>query len=893
MNDMRSKIGLIFCLLLSVAAQAQIGIGLGSDPEPSVSYSNPKEYELAEIGISGTEFLDNNALISLSGLKIGDRIEIPGDEITNALKKLYAQGIIEDVRIFLTKVEDGKAYLNLQVKERPRMRTVQFQGINKTQQGELSDLIDPIRGKVVTPALIKNTELGIRNHFVEKGYLNTEVKIEQKQDTVLRNSVSLLVEVDRKSKVRINKIYVKGNENIQDSKLKKKMKSTNEHIRFNLLEDWAKRLFNLSPKTLKQMADSSHEVSNQRVKQYINDHVKLNFFNSSKFVQSEYEADKDNLVSHYNTKGYRDANIKSDSVYKYDESNVDVMVEVDEGKKYYFREIDWVGNYVYDDATLTAVLGIQKGDAYDMEKVNERLNFNPNGPDVSSLYMDDGYLFFSVNPVEVRIEGDSIDVEMRVFEGAQATISKVIIKGNDRTSDHVIRREIRTLPGQKFNRSLLIRTQRELSQMGYFDPEQIGLNPVPNPAEGTVDIEYTLVEKPSDQIELSGGWGGNFGFVGTVGLIFNNFSLRNIPHMENWRPLPVGDGQRLALRIQANGKQFQNYSLTFSEPWLGGKKPNSLTVSLSRAIQRNVNIFTSETFGELKLTSATVGLGRRIKWPDDFFTLTNSLRFQKYELTDFSISRLGFATGDANSIVFNTTLARNSIDNPMFPREGSSLSLSLDLTPPYSNWRDIDYENALPEVKFKWVEYHKVMFDASFFTRVMGDLIVNARAHLGFLGAYNPNVTGIAPFERFFLGGDGLGNQNFGIIGTDQIGLRGYENQALTPPRYDIDGRLLGDGEVDGGVAFTKYVVELRYPVSLNPSATIYVLGFMEAGNNFYTYNDYDPFSLFRSAGLGARIFMPAFGLIGVDWAYGFDTVPGQLERSGAQFHFSIGQPIR
>jgi outer membrane protein insertion porin family len=890
---MRSKIGLIFCLLLSVAAQAQIGIGLGSDPEPSVSYSNPKEYELAEIGISGTEFLDNNALISLSGLKIGDRIEIPGDEITNALKKLYAQGIIEDVRIFLTKVEDGKAYLNLQVKERPRMRTVQFQGINKTQQGELSDLIDPIRGKVVTPALIKNTELGIRNHFVEKGYLNTEVKIEQKQDTVLRNSVSLLVEVDRKSKVRINKIYVKGNENIQESKLKKKMKSTNEHIRFNLLEDWAKRLFNLSPKTLKQMADSSHEVSNQRVKQYINDHVKLNFFNSSKFVQSEYETDKDNLVSHYNTKGYRDANIKSDSVYKYDENNVDVMVEVDEGKKYYFREIDWVGNYVYDDATLTAVLGIQKGDAYDMEKVNERLNFNPNGPDVSSLYMDDGYLFFSVNPVEVRIEGDSIDVEMRVFEGAQATISKVIIKGNDRTSDHVIRREIRTLPGQKFNRSLLIRTQRELSQMGYFDPEQIGLNPVPNPAEGTVDIEYTLVEKPSDQIELSGGWGGNFGFVGTVGLIFNNFSLRNIPHMENWRPLPVGDGQRLALRIQANGKQFQNYSLTFSEPWLGGKKPNSLTVSLSRAIQRNVNIFTSETFGELKLTSATVGLGRRVKWPDDFFTLTNSLRFQKYELTDFSISRLGFATGDANSIVFNTTLARNSIDNPMFPREGSSLSLSLDLTPPYSNWRDIDYENALPEVKFKWVEYHKVMFDASFFTRVMGDLIVNARAHLGFLGAYNPDVTGIAPFERFFLGGDGLGNQNFGIIGTDQIGLRGYENQALTPPRYDIDGRLLGDGEVDGGVAFTKYVVELRYPVSLNPSATIYVLGFMEAGNNFYTYNDYDPFSLFRSAGLGARIFMPAFGLIGVDWAYGFDTVPGQLERSGAQFHFSIGQPIR
>ncbi|GJM29337.1 MAG: outer membrane protein assembly factor BamA [Cyclobacteriaceae bacterium] len=880
-------------MMLGVLANAQIGVKLGDEPQISVSYSNPQEYELAEIEVSGTEFLDNNALISLSGLKIGDRISIPGDDITNGLKKLYAQGIIEDVKIFLTRVEDGKAYLNLEVKERPRLRTVQFSGINKTQQGELDDLIDPIRGKVVTDALVKNTERGVRRHFVEKGFLNTEVTVEQQQDTILRNSVSLLIDVDRKSKVHINKIYINGNENIADSKLKSKMKSTNEHIRFNLLEDWARRLFALSPSTLKQMADSSHEVSNQQVKQYINDHVKLNFFNSSKFVRSEYEVDKESLISHYNTRGYRDANVQSDSVYRYDDENVDVVVNVEEGKRYYFRNVNWVGNYVYDDQTLSAVLGIQKGDPYDMEKVNERLNFNPNGADVSSLYMDDGYLFFNVNPVEVRIDGDSIDVEMRVYEGAQATISKVIIKGNDRTSDHVIRREIRTLPGQKFNRSLLIRTQRELSQMGYFDPEQIGLNPIPNPAAGTVDIEYTLVEKPSDQIELSGGWGGNFGFVGTVGLIFNNFSLRNIPHLENWRPLPVGDGQRLALRIQANGKQFQNYSLTFSEPWLGGKKPNSLTVSLSQAIQRNVNIFTAETFGKLKLTSATVGLGRRVRWPDDFFTLSNSLRFQKYELTDFSISRLGFATGDANSIVFNTTIARNSIDNPMFPREGSSLSLSVDLTPPYSNWRDIDYETAPNEVKYKWVEYNKVMFDASFFTRLAGDLVINARAHLGFLGAYNPNTTGIAPFERFFLGGDGLGNQSFGIIGTDQIGLRGYENQALTPPRYDIDGRLLGDNEVDGGVAFTKYVVELRYPVSLNPSATIYALTFAEAGNNFYTFDDYDPFSLFRSVGVGARIFMPAFGLIGIDWAYGFDTVPGQNDRSGAQFHFSIGQPIR
>ncbi len=873
--------------------QAQVGVGVGGSKKTSeINYASPQEYEIGEITITGAEFLDKNALISLTGLKLGDRIKIPGDDITQAVKKLYGQGIIEDVKIYLTKVEAGKAFLNVEVRERPRLRDVKFKGINKTQQGEVSEITDAIRGKVVTDAMVKNTELGIKNHFVAKGFLNTAVNVSQSSDTILRNSVNFMVDVNRNSKVHINKIYLDGNENFADGKLKKKMKSTNEHIRISIFKDFASRLFKANPRTIKQLVDSSEEVSGKQVKEYINDHIKLNFFNSSKFVRSEYETDKESLVDFYNTKGYRDAKVVKDTVYRFDDNNVDVQLEVAEGKKYYFRNIEWVGNYVYEDKTLTTVLGVQKGDAYDLEKINQRLNFNPNGPDISSLYMDDGYLFFSVNPVEVRIEGDSIDVEMRVFEGTQATVSKIIIKGNDRTSDHVIRREIRTLPGQKFNRSLLIRTQRELSQMGYFDPEQIGLNPIPNPAEGTVDIEYTLVEKPSDQIELSGGWGGNFGFVGTVGLVFNNFSIRNIPHIENWRPLPVGDGQRLALRIQANGKQFQNYSLTFSEPWLGGKKPNSLSISLSQAVQRNVNFFTNETFGKLKLSSATIGLGRRVRWPDDFFTVSNSITFQNYQLEDFPISRLGFSTGDANSVVFNTTVARNSIDNPMFPREGSSLSLSVALTPPYSIWRDIDYDNADNAEKFKWVEYHKIMFDASFFTRVVGELVINARAHLGFLGSYT-DKTGIAPFERFFLGGDGLGNQSFGIIGTDQIGLRGYENQALTPPRFDIDGRGLNSDEVDGGVAFTKYVMELRYPVSLNPSATIYVLGFAEAGNNFYTYDEYDPFKLFKSVGVGARIFMPAFGLIGIDWAYGFDVVPGQLERSGPQFHFSIGQPIR
>ena len=660
---------------------------------------------------------------------------------------------------------------------------------------------------------------------------------------------------------------------------------------FRFFKDIFNRIYHINSETVKTMIDSSTAVTGNDLKAYLNDNIKLNFFSGSKFVREDYEADKKAVIEYYNSRGYRDAVITADTVYRYDDRSIDIRMKLDEGQKYYFRDIDWVGNFVYTDEVLSRVLAIEKGDAYDMQKINERLNFNPTGPDISSLYMDDGYLFFSVQPVEVRIDGDSIDIEMRVYEGTQATISKVIIRGNDRTSDHVIRREIRTLPGQKFNRSLLIRTQRELSQMGYFDPEQIGLNPIPNPAEGTVDIEYTLVEKPSDQVELSGGWGGNFGFVGTVGLVFNNFSVRNIPNIKKWRPLPVGDGQRLALRIQANGKQFQNYSLTFSEPWLGGKKPNSFSVSLSHAVQRRiVNIFTNETAGKLSVSGITLGLGRRVTWPDDYFTLSTSLGYQHYELNDFPISRLGFENGDANSITLNATLARNSIDNPTFPREGSSLSLSATLTPPYSTWRDLDYETASNAEKFQWVEYHKVMFDASYFTNLAGNLVLNARGHLGFIGSYTERA-GIGPFERFFLGGDGLGNQNFGIIGTDQIGLRGYENQAITPPTYE--GVLSETDQIQGGIAFTKFVMELRYPVSLNPSATIFVLGFAEGGNNFYDYNDYDPFKLFKSAGIGARIFMPAFGLIGVDWAYGFDTVPGATERSGGIFHFSIGQPIR
>lgn len=893
------KLSLLTFLIIVFCGEAFAQVGFGRtykapEPDLTVSYSNPKEYEIADIAVAGAEFLDHNALISLSGLKVGDNITIPGDAISSAIKKLWAQGIIGDVSIYANKVEEGKVYLTIELTERPRLTRFTIEGVNRTQESELTDQIKLIKGRVVTDALIKNTELTIKEHFIDKGYLNAEVDITQESDTLLSNSIVLRIDVDKNSKVKINKISFLGNEEFSDKKLEKQMKSTNEHVRITIFKDIVNELLHINKEEVKEFFDSSRTVAGSDIKQYINDHVKLNFFNSSKFIRSDYEADKEAVITFLNSKGYRDAEIVKDTVYKHDENSINIDIAIDEGQRYYFRNIYWTGNYVHDDQVLKTILGVEKGDVYDMELINKRLNYNPTGRDISSLYMDNGYLFFNVQPVEVAVAGDSIDVEMRIYEGAQATINKIIITGNDRTNDHVILREVRTLPGQKFSRADLIRTQRELSQLGYFDPEQIGINPIPNPADGTVDIEYSLVEKPSDQIELSGGWGGYYGFIGTLGLVFNNFSIRNIPHFEKWRPLPVGDGQRLALRVQANGKLFQNYSLTFSEPWLGGKKPNSFTVSLSHSLQRDDErfAFTNPETGEriapgvLKLYSMSVSLGRRVKWPDDFFTVSNSLSYLVYDLENYR-GRFSFGfedgTGVAQNFSFNTTIARNSIDSPLFPRSGSSISLSTSLTPPYSAFREKSELNS--EEAYEYVEYHKWMFDASYFTSVAGNLVLNARAHFGFLGSYNNDVM-IGPFERFVLGGSGLAGTNF-IIGNEIIGLRGYEDNSIQPQEFRNGQRI------DGGIAYNKFVMELRYPVSLNPSATIYVLGFAEAGNTFNDYQNYNVSNLYKSAGIGARIFMPAFGLIGVDWGYGFDRLPGSTERSGAQFHFTIGQQFR
>ncbi len=905
----------IVIILLPVLLHAQVGLrrpGRSSGNIVDLNYSEPREYEIAEITVTGVETLNTDALISLSGLRVGDQINIPGDAISTAISRLWKQGIIGDVAVYITKIEGNKVFLNIDMKERPRLTRIEVTGVTKTQKGDINDKIKLIRGRVVTDALIKNTELTVKNYFVEKGFLNAQVKVVPEKDTTQANSVKLNVRVNKNKKVKIDQINISGNENIADYRLKSKMKKTNEKPRFNLLEDIIIRASRFRPSDLVEFFSNTKEADGQDIKEYLAQHVKPNIFGSSKFIKDEFEGDKNAVIAFYNSKGYRDAQIISDTVYSSSKENrVNINMVVDEGQKYYFRNVTWSGNYVYTDSLLNRILDIDKGDVYDLESLNKKLTFNPNGMDISALYMDNGYLFFRIVPVEIAITGDSIDVEMRITEGPQATIKRVIVNGNDRTKDHVILREIRTLPGEKFSREKLIRTQREVLALGYFDQENFGMNPIPNPADGTVDIEYTVTEKPSDQIELSAGWGGRSaygagGFIGTLGLVFNNFSIQNILKPRTWDPLPVGDGQTLALRAQSSGRQFQSYSFTFSEPWLGGNRPNAFSVSLNRSVMRQfgrrTNGFGFDFGSEVSSTSVssiTVGLGRRVRWPDDFFSVRNSLSYLYYDVnTEFDVEgrpmlgayspfqALGFYEGTANSITFNTTFARNSINVPMYPRGGSSVSLQSSFTPPYSLFNNTNYSDLPSQERFRWVEYHKHMFDADFFSTVVGDLVINTKANMGFIGSYGGGrETG--PFERFYLGGDGMSGQAGGMfIGRDVIAMRGYENMSLTPTNETGTTQI-------GGIVYNKFALQLRYPISLNPAATIYVQGFAEAGNNWGSYKEFNPFDLYRSAGIGARIFMPAFGLIGIDWGYGFDAVPNRPGASGSQFHFTIGQQIR
>jgi len=824
---------MLLLVLLNTPLYAQINVG---DDLSVIDYSTPKEYEVGGITITGVASLDENALISISGLVVGEKIKVPGEKISGAIDKIWKQGLFESVKISATKIQGSVIFLNIDLTMRPRLSLLSIKGVRKGEANTIHDEIKLTRGDVVTDNIIINAKNKILKKYIDKGFLNTEVTIVQKKDTSTANSMLINIDIEKNSKVKINKINFVGAQSIDASKLQRSMKKTKQ-----------KKLYRI--------------------------------FSSSRFIEEDFVEDKIKLIDKYNELGYRDAKLIKDSVYKYDSRSVNVDLTIDEGKKYYFRNITWVGNTKYKSDELNTILKIKKGDVYNQKMLESNLNMNAEQRDVSSLYMDDGYLFFQIQPVELAVTNDSIDVEIRIYEGKQATINKVTVSGNVKTNDQVILREIRTKPGQLFSRSDIIRSQRELAQLRYFDAEKIQINPKPNPVDGTVDIEYVVEETSSDQLELSGGWGAGR-LVGTLGVSFNNFSAKNFFNKNAWRPLPSGDGQKLSLRAQSNGLYYQSYNASFTEPWLGGKKPNALSVTVYHSVQSNGLTRKDTTRQSIVINGFSVGLGKRLKWPDDFFTIYYEAGIQNYELHKY-YSTFTFSNGHSNNLNGSVTLSRSSVDAPIYPRTGSDLSLSIQATPPYSLFSKKDWSILSEQEKFKWIEYHKWKFNASWFTKLAGNLVLNTRTKFGFLGLYNPDI-GIAPFERFYLGGDGL--SGFALDGREIVALRGYGNSTLTP-RNSANNFI-------GGTIYNKYTVELRYPISLNPMATVYLLGFAEAGNSWTKFSEFNPFDVKRSAGAGVRIFLPMFGLLGLDWGYGFDAIPGLPSANKGQFHFSINQSI-
>lgn len=813
-------------------AQTEINESLNQD----IDFSNPKEYELGGITVSGVSFLDESVLITLTGLNVGERYKIPGEKIASAIENLWKQGLLADIKVTASKIIGDRIFLNFQLSERPRLSKFAFSGISKNEADKLREKLQLVKGKVITENLIQMTKNQVREHYVDKGYLFIDINILTERDTAAGPNQELMkISIGNKQKVKINDIVFHGNSVFIEKKLRRKMKGTKER-------GWYK------------------------------------LFTSSKFNETAFETDKEKVVAAFAAKGYRDISIVKDSVYKFNDKSVNIEIWLNEGPKYYFRNITWVGNTKYPSATLGQILGISKGDIFNQQKLDEGLFISQNSRDVSSLYMDDGYLFFQVTPVEIMVENDSIDIEMRIYEGKQATVNRVTVKGNSKTNDKVVMREIRTQPGQLFNRSDIIRTQRELSQLGYFDQEKLNVIPKPNPADGTVDIEYIVEERPSDQLELSGGWGGGAGVVGTLGVSFNNFSARNIFKKGTWSPLPTGDGQRLSIRFQSNGRFFQSYNASFTEPWLGGRKPHSLSVSVFHSVQTDGLPKSSEDRSTLMISGASVGLGRRLKWPDDFFQIYHEVTIQRYSLDQWSGTFL-FSDGYSNNLNFEQTISRNSVDGFIWIRGGSQISFTVQVTPPFSLLdKTTDFSTADPKTKYRWIEYHKWKFNGAWYKSLGNKFVLFTRTQLGILGYYNPDI-GQSPFERFYLGGDGL--SGFALDGREIIALRGYNNNSITP-------RI--NGSIVGGTTFNKYTMELRFPVSLNPSATIYALAFLEGGNNWLGTRNFNPLNIKRSTGVGVRIFLPMFGLLGLDWGYGFDEVEGAPGVNKGQFHFTIGQ---
>ena len=849
----------MLALALSMPSWAQTK---GSDVV--VDYNNPKKYIVGGVRVDGNTYYSSEQILQVAGLHEGMEITAPSEDLSSVVTRLWAQRYFEDVSLAIDSLVPSRdtAFFKISLIERPRVSRWVFSGVKSGEEKELRERLNFRRGTEFSEYISKTSTDIIKRYYKEKGFLNVKVDVNTKKDTVIRGAIRVQFAVDRGPKVKIKTITFKGNDNVKESKLVRSMKKTRDG-----------RL--------------------------------QNFFSSKKFNESEYENDKRAMISVFNEAGYRDARIVKDTMYFIEPGRMQIDFEIDEGKKYFFRDITWTGNSVYTSDALNQILMINKGDVYDVVTMEKRIfgGGKQSEYDVSKAYRDNGYLFFNIQPVELNIEGDSVDVEMRIVEGKPATLNNIVINGNDLTNERVIRRQLFTRPGYLFSQSEFERSIREIASMGQFDPEAImgegGYSIVPNPANNTVDIVYNVTEKPSSQLELSGGWGGNT-FVATVGVSFNNFSTRRFFDKSAWRPVPLGDAQNLSLRFQTNGTYYTSLSASFSEPWLFGKKPTSLNMSLYYTRQTNsylaFNILNNDQYMEVYGFAA--GIGKRLKWPDNYFVLYNQLSWQTYNLQDWAYQFM-FKTGISHNLSYTLSLSRNSTDQQIYPRVGSDFSFSLQLTPPYSllrkkdygildadgnptkvnDWRDINYSLQRSQDRYRWIEYHKWSFKGSVFTKLVGDLVLMARAQFGYLGYYN-RKWGYSPFEGFRVGGDGM--SGYDTYGSEIISLRGYENYSLTP-QATADSAT---GNYYAGNVYDKFTVELRYPVILQPQSTIYALLFLEGGNCWADIRDFNPFQIKRSAGVGVRVFLPMIGLLGVDWGWGFDDpVNGK-----SQFHFVIGQ---
>lgn len=860
----------------------------------------PKEYVIANVSITGVKHLDTSIVASITNLLPGDKFMHPGEDIfAKAIASLWRQKFFSNVQVYITKIEDDKVWVEINVQERPRLGNFKFVGLKKSEEEDIQGKINLAKQTIITDNTRREVTEKITKHFAEKGFRNVKVTIDEQPDPAFVNSNMMTVIVDKGAKVRIDNVRFYGNDNVDDIRLKKQMKGTKEMSKLTLKSDNEPSPYgDTKPFSFNQYARDWGFLSLSKTKRLLDPYFRFKLFSAAKFNPTKFEEDKNKVLDFYNSLGYRDAQIIADTTINTKSGNLNVDIKVAEGKRYYFGNIAWKGNSKYSDSLLNLILGINKGDIYNLGILNKRLGKEAaqEGGDISGLYMDDGYLFFRVEPVETAVYNDTIDHEIRIIEGPQARIKNVTIAGNEKTKDYVIRRELRTVPGELFSRSDLIRSQRELANLQFFNQETINPGVVPNADDGTVDINWKLEEKSSDQLELSAGWGGGVGLTGTLGVTFNNFSIRNIWKKSSWDPLPTGDGQKLSLRVQSNGKAYQSYSFSFTEPWLGGKKRNSLTFSLNKSNYRNGYydpvqaryVFNDST--RLGTFGIGLSLGKQLKWPDDFFSLVYSLNFTQYKRQNYGIFPGASPTGTSNNLSFKIALQRSSVFNPIFPTSGSSFVTSVQLTPPYSLFNPDLVKSADP---YKNPEYHKWKFNAEWFVpigKAMGaeknrQLVLKIAAKYGFIGRYNKKLE-YSPFERFQVGDAGLTN-NFGLLGYDIVAHRGYPVYESSDPTINPDQQ----SAQNFFTIFNKYQLELRFPLVTNPSSTIYALTFFEAANGWYNYKDYNPFRLRRSVGVGMRFFLPMFGLLGFDYGVGLDRIqPGQSGLKGAsRFTFMLG----